>query len=259
MKIYIMADMEGISGIFCAEQTQSSHPLWSEGRRYLTDEVNVAIAGCFEGGATEVTVRDAHAGGTSIQWENLDGRAKLVKGRIYSNRMPGLDGSAGVILLGYHAMAGVAGAIVDHTYDPPIQNRWLNGTKVGEIALDAAIAAEHGVPTLLVSGDDKTCVEAGHFLSDSMTVQVKVGLSRGGGILEPRQRAHDAIRVAVADVVRRSGQFKPRPIKGPVTLRQEFRTEIQAPHMPSRPYYKLIDGRTYEVTGATVEEAFDRC
>ena len=35
-----------------------------------------------------------------------------------------------------------------------------NGRKAGEIGIDAAIAGDLGIPTVLVTGDDKTCREA---------------------------------------------------------------------------------------------------
>lgn len=63
-----------------------------------------------------------------------------------------MDGADGLILLGYHAMAGTAGAILEHTYSSvEIQNVWLNGRKAGEVGIDVAIAAEHQVPVILVS------------------------------------------------------------------------------------------------------------
>jgi D-aminopeptidase len=51
----------------------------------------------------------------------------------------------------------------------------MNGKKCGEVAIDAGIAGDHGVPTIMVSGDDKVCKEARKFIKGVQTVQVKKG------------------------------------------------------------------------------------
>jgi len=65
-------------------------------------------------------------------------------------------------LLGYHEKALTPGAVLAHSYSSlTIQGMWLNGREVGEIGMDASIAAEHGVPVVMVSGCDKTVAKAG--------------------------------------------------------------------------------------------------
>ncbi len=46
----------------------------------MTDDVNAAIEGAFEAGATEVVVNDSHWTMTNILLERLDPRADLIKG-----------------------------------------------------------------------------------------------------------------------------------------------------------------------------------
>ena len=75
MKIYILADMEGTSGIWRMEQVQRSSGSYAEGRELLCADVNAAVAGAFDGGATEVVVGDTHGGGPNFILERMDPRA----------------------------------------------------------------------------------------------------------------------------------------------------------------------------------------
>jgi D-amino peptidase len=155
-KVYIATDMEGCSGVTCSKQIAAE-----EGKQLMAGDMNACIAGCFAAGATEVVVRDIHAGGTNVDPQTIDRRAKLVQGPSPGVRFKHFEGSAALILLGYHAKALTPGGTLAHSFSSAsIQGMWLNGREVGEIGVDAAIAAEHKVPVVMVAGDDKTCAEA---------------------------------------------------------------------------------------------------
>ena len=51
MNIYIMVDMEGISGIHTREQTKKDGLFYEDGRNYLTADVNACAEACKEAGA----------------------------------------------------------------------------------------------------------------------------------------------------------------------------------------------------------------
>jgi D-amino peptidase len=253
MNIFIMADMEGISGICLGSQVAHNGEHYQTGRRYLTWEVNACVEGCFAGGARKVVVRDVHGTGYNLIWEELDSRARYIQGASFKERMPNIASFDGLILLGYHAMAGTPQAILEHTMSSRSwQNFWINGRKAGELALDSGIAADHDVPTILASGDDKLCQEARRFFKDLVTVQVKKGLDIEGGELLPKDQAHQLIREGAARAVQNCKKIKPLKIKSPVKLRLEL---VSRGRLPARPEVRIIDGRTYEVTGKTVEEA----
>ena len=254
--IFIMVDMEGISGIFQSSQVLADQPAYQAGRRYMTSETNACIDGCFQGGAGRVVVRDAHSLGSNFLWDELDDRAEYIQGCSGPARLPEIASFDGLILLGYHAMAGTPQAILEHTMNSKLwQDFSINERRCGEIAIDAGIAGDHNVPTLMVSGDDKTCLEARQFIPDVVTVQVKQGLDCQGGQLLSKQRAHELIREGAATAVRRCREIRPFKISSPVTLRLELVSRGQVP--ANRPYVKVIDGRTYEVTAPTVQEALN--
>ena len=77
MKVYISVDMEGGAGIAGASQMTDSG--YNRMVKLLTQEVNAAVDGAFEAGATEVLVNDAHGRMTNILIEDLDERAELIR------------------------------------------------------------------------------------------------------------------------------------------------------------------------------------
>ena len=254
MNIYVMVDMEGISGICRASQTGSAPADYEKGRRYLTWDVNACVKGCIDGGARKVIVRDAHSTGYNFIWDELDPRAEYVQGDSQRERIPGIYSCDGLILLGYHAMAGTQEAILEHTMSSASwQNFWINGVRSGEIAIDAGIAGDHNVPVIMVSGDDKACAEAKRFLNGVHTAVVKKGLSREGGFLLPKEKAHRLISDTAANAVKACRRIKPLKIRHPVKMRLELVSKGKLPS--ERKDLKIIDGRTYEVIGADVEKA----
>jgi len=255
MKIYIFSDMEGISGICSSEFVCFDRPLYATGRRYMLNDINACVRGCFKAGADEVLVRDGHSSGLNISWSELDPRVELVQGNSGDTRFPGIEGSDALILLGYHAMAGTAAAVLEHTFDSKsIQNMWLNGEKVGEFAFDAAIAAEHGVPTIMVSGDDKACAEALAWLPSGLTAcQVKEGLSTQGAKLLPQEKALALIESKTCEAISklRTGSIKPKVLQKPFVIRKEMLERLN----PGRNGV-MLDARTVELSGDNLEKTF---
>jgi len=254
-----MVDLEGISGIVCSEQVMGEGPKYAEARRYMTREVNACVRGCLAGGAAAVTVRDAHGSGHNLIWDELDSRAMYVQGQSPRDRLPGIAECDGLILLGYHALAGTPEAVLEHTMTSTHwQNFWINGRRAGEVAIDAAFAGDHGVPLIMVSGDDKVCAEALDLVPEVITAEVKRGLDSHGAILLPAERAHELVERKSAEAVAACRRIEPFRVDRPVTLRLEKVERGAIPAGGRKPYLKVIDGRTYEVTGETMEEAYAR-
>jgi len=258
-KIFVMVDMEGISGVFCAAQVRSSdgHALYHAARKYLTWDVNACVEGCIQGGASRVLVRDAHGGARHFIWEELDPRAEYLRGNSGKERMPRIATYDGLILLGYHAMAGTPAAVLEHTMSSKAwQNFWINGTLAGEVAIDAALAADQGTPTIMVSGDDKVCREARKALGGVVTVQVKKALDLEGAILLSKEAAHRRIVAGAKRAVEGCAKVKPQPPRSPVKVRLELVSRGRVPE--HRKTVRVIDGRTFEAAGKTFTEAWLR-
>jgi D-amino peptidase len=147
VKVFVSVDMEGISGITLPEQVRRGESLYQEARRFMTWDANACAEGCFRGGATQVVVWDAHGSGFNMLWDQIDSRVELLQGSSDLGRMHDIETYDALILLGYHAMAGERAAVLEHTMSSAgWQNFWLNGKKAGELAIDAGIAGDAGVP-----------------------------------------------------------------------------------------------------------------
>lgn len=260
MNVYIMTDIEGISGIISKDQVLKNSPMYQEGRRLMTAEINVCVKACKEAGANKVYVRDCHADGFNVIYSDLCAEADgYIVGYTGQERFPYLDECDAVILLGYHAMAGTIGGTLEHTMSSTAyQNFWVNETKIGEIALDAGIVGEHGKPVIMVSGDDKACAEATNILPWAITAEVKKGLTWRGAMMLPIAKAHYLIKEKTIAAINNFKNTQTFTFPHPITLRAELTERGNLPMQCAKPYMKIIDGRTYEVTANTLEEALFR-
>ena len=180
MKVYISVDMEGVAGISDWEQCLAGGDDYQLGRDLLLGEVNAAIDGAREAGATEILVNDSHSAMRNLPPTELHGQASYLSGRFKPlYMMEGLDASYDVALfLGYHAAMPTPG-ILSHTYNPrAIADVTLNGTVTGEAGINALVAMHHGVPVAVITGDQYVGPEAAPFCPGIEVVEVKRSVSR---------------------------------------------------------------------------------
>ena len=262
MNIYINVDLEGISGVYCTEQQMFADSKYMEAREYMTREVNICAAACKAAGVDKVYVRDAHAAGKSLIWDKLSDDidyviSGIIKERRFADVITECDG---VILLGYHAMAGTYEAVMDHTMNQrEIQNGWLNGKKCGEIGIDSAILSDMNIPIIMVSGDDKTCKEAQELIPNVVTAEVKKGTDRHGAMLLPPEKAKKVIYDKTVEAISKIGEIKPVVYDKPIEFTIELTVTNQIPQLIARPNMTVIDGRTYSVKAENAEDAWYRC
>ncbi|NJO85093.1 MAG: M55 family metallopeptidase [Blastochloris sp.] len=223
MRVYISADMEGISGIVHSAQTEPGAPEYERACALMLGDVNAAIGGALEGGATYVLVNDSHWAMRNLHIEGLHPAAELISGYPKPFSMvQGLDAAFdAVFFVGYHAMSGSAYATIDHTYtEDSFARVMINNVVVGELGVNAFFAGYHGVPVALVTGDQTLAAEAHALLGDITTVQVKEAYSRSAArclpIEETRRRIQEGARIALA---RRGRPLRP---DRPITLLVEF-------------------------------------
>lgn len=94
--------------------------------------------------------------------------------------MQGLDDSFdGVFFVSYHGSMSGTPATLSHTYNPlAIAEVRLNGAVTGESGINALVALGHGVPVLLITGDQTTAAELRPFCPDARAAVVKKSISR---------------------------------------------------------------------------------
>lgn len=217
MKVYISVDMEGGTGIAGASHMTDGG--YNRMVKLLTQEVNAAIEGAFEAGATEVLVNDAHGNMANILIEELDDRAELISGNNkHLLQMEGIDETFdAVFFLGYHAHEGNEDAVMNHTImGIAVTEIRRNGVVVGETAINAGIAGAFGVPVVLVAGDHILCEEAKRFLGDVETVVTKRAIDRYAARLLPPKRVQKLIKEAAIRALKRLPDFKPHKVETPV-------------------------------------------
>jgi D-amino peptidase len=251
MKIFISADMEGISGVATNMQLKKNDE-YQRFRRLMTQDVNAAIEGAFNGGATEVVVADGHGNMSNILIEELDNRARLVSG---NNRvlcqLSSFDGSYdGMMFVGHHGREGGSErTVISHTLAGiAVQEMKINGKVVGETEINAGAAGYYNIPVLLVSGDDAYVSEVKETLPDVEGVVVKYGIDRFAAELIPPKKAQEEIRKAAERAVRNIDRFKPYKVEGPVTFEITFKGPNQAYMTTTIPDVEMLDAKTIRFT-----------
>ncbi|KOV90167.1 M55 family metallopeptidase [Nocardia sp. NRRL S-836] len=204
----ISADMEGVTGVTWTGDVVPGTDGWQRFRRLFTADVNACVEGLAAGGATDVLVNEAHSSQRNLLLEDLHDTARLLTGRHKPlSMMQGVDtGVDGVVFLGYHAAAGETGVLA-HTYlENSITGVWLDGVLASEGLLNAALAAEYGVPVLMVTGDDRTCADARAYAPHAQLVAVKECVSRYAAVCLPPAVSAARITQAATAAMTRAGR-----------------------------------------------------
>ncbi len=260
MRILISADMEGATGVTWPADCEPGAPEWQRCRPLFTSDVNAAIAGFYDGGASEVLVNEAHSTMRNLLLEELDERATMITGRHKELTMvEGIQRGTvdGVAFLGYHTAAGTEG-VLSHTYIPGSLTRVsVNGQVGSEGLLNAHVAAEYGVPVVLVTGDDRTCADAVHYAPQARTVAVKDYVARYTAECRPPARTRAQIRRAAAEAIALAGHREPAPA-GPFTVEIETDATQLAEAAAMVPTVRRTGERSATFTAATAYDMI-RC
>lgn len=243
--------MEGVAGVVARHQVIAGQTdAYRRSCELMTREANAAVAGSVAGGAQRIIVNDSHGRMANLEPELLDRRAECSIGypKPYS-MMAGIGAHFGAAMfIGYHAGAGSAPAILDHTYSPSVFRAVrLNGVRQTETTLNAALAGHHGVPVALVTGDEATCAEArGVFGPDVPTVATKAAFgSEAAYSLHPavaRERIEAGAREGLQRVA--AGHLKPYVVPAPYALECDITTTLATDYCSTIPGVERPAGRT---------------
>jgi len=251
MKIFISADMEGISGVATNQQLKTPFE-YQRFRKLMTADVNAAIEGAINGGATEVVVADGHGNMSNILIEDLDIRARLISG---NNRvmcqLEGLDDSFdGILFVGHHGREGGSDvAVISHTLAGICVNEMtINGQVVGETEMNTYVAGAFGVPPLFISGDDAYVNEVLETLPNVEAAITKRAVDRFAAELIHPEIARQHIRQQVEVAVKNSADQKPVVLSGPITFEIEFKGSQQAKMTTTIPSVELIGPKKIRFT-----------
>ncbi|MBE3577156.1 MAG: M55 family metallopeptidase [Limnochordales bacterium] len=245
LTIWISVDFEGLASTVSWQQDHGSRE--SEFRRLMTAEVNAAIAGAKEAGATRIIVNDSHDQMLNLLPEELDPDAELILGSPKPlSMLEGVDsGVDGAFFVGYHAASGTWRGTMDHTYsNRAVLNVWINGTKVGETGINAGLCGALGVPVLLVSGDSAATREARELLGpEVVTVSVKEAVGKFAARCLHPARARELLREGAARAVRERDRIRPFRFQPPYRFEVELAQTVMADMAELVPFTRRVDGR----------------
>ena len=203
MKVFIVSDMEGVSGIVKWQQTDGTKEkrAYHEGRELYTAEINAAVRGARTAGADEIVVMDCHGAGeewtfNSLIPDKLDRGCEYVVQNDWTEYTELLEqGCDAALFVGMHAKAGTPDGVLSHTVSGQAWRELkFNGVSVGETGINAALCGQWGCPVLLVTGDQAVCREGAELLGSGLTtVAVKKGLGRFSARQVPPLRAREMI------------------------------------------------------------------
>jgi D-amino peptidase len=257
LKIYISADMEGVTGAVTDEQLGPGGFEYERFRQFMTNEVNAAIDAARAAGATEFVVSDSHGNGQNLLIDQLPSDVTVIRSwpRPLS-MMAGIDDTFdGVIFIGYHASTGNTRGVRAHTMSSAnITGLRLNGIEMTEGSMNAAIAGHFGVPVIMVSGDDVAVAENQVLIGNIEGAVVKWA----SGFHSARTLTPDAgveeIRTRTASAISRIGAFQPYVLETPITLELSLKHYRPVELLGYLPNVEKVNSHTIRYVGQNMIE-----
>ncbi len=251
MIVYIITDMEGLSGV--DHWDQCYHPDdddqgYRHGLKQLAADVNAAILGCVKAGASEVRVIDGHGRNRQkgLSPEDLLSPATMCFIEPASPlRLPEFGPEVGaVLLIGQHSMAGTLNGFLDHTQDPKTICRFmLNGQEHGELSQAALYAGYYGVPVVYASGDEALCEEAQNYFPWMTTTATKRGTGWSTCDLYPAGEVRDSISRDVAKALGKATLCPAWTLPLPVSVEIEWAWSGCADELAAIPHVERVHAR----------------
>ena len=155
MKIYISADIEGVTGATHWDETEKQHSDYKEFQEQMTAEVVAACEGALNAGATEIWVQDAHDTARNIIAAKLPREVRFVRGWSGHPYMmiQALDDTFDALLLvGYHSQGGRNVNPLAHTITRRLVHIKVNDQFASELLLKAYAASTLNVPVAVKYG-----------------------------------------------------------------------------------------------------------
>jgi D-amino peptidase len=257
MRLYLSVDMEGVAGVAHSAQTYfdregvTDRTDYDRSRSLMAGETNAAIAAAFDAGMNEVIVNDSHWQMRNLRAEDLDPRARLIIGDKPHSMTQGIGpegdglGFAAAAFVGYHAGAGHPTGIIGHTYaGNVVMEVRVNGVPHNETGLNALRLGQHGVPVVLVSGDDALAGEVELLLPWAERVVVK----RAQAALVAEADAPEVACRSIADGLRRAlarlDEMAVYRLAGALRLEVDLRLPIMADYCALIPTVERIGPRS---------------
>lgn len=224
-RVLLALDLEGVNGVIGEPYTglHRDTPQWHIAIKQAALEVNAAAEALFEAGVEKVDLWDNHGDGKNMSAADLDPRITLCSPDLSLPRMYFADHAYDCICyFGYHAMEGTLGGVLAHTMNSgAIQYYKLNGSYIGEVDMDAYIAADKGIPSCFFAGGNIACEQAKRAVGQMITVETKKELSRNDAIFRDNDALLSDIKSNIVKAVKK--MTAPCPLKFPSVMEKSFK------------------------------------
>ncbi len=260
VRVYISIDIEGIAGVTSRRHSAMDGPDYGRARQWMTDTAVAAAEAALSAGASEVVVADGHGKKENVHIDQLPAGCRLVRGSPRPlGMMQGIDagGYDAAFLLGYHAGVSATSGVLAHTYNGmALREIRVNGRVANEALLNAALAGEHGVPVVLVSGDDVFAEEVSNFLPQARRVVVQQSHGVYSATSMTPSAANATIREAISEALARAGEIPPFAIAPPVVVELDFKHRLAAEVIAYAPWFDRYAPFSVRFSAPTMRTAY---
>jgi len=248
MKIFISADIEGVTGATSWSEADKAHAEYPELREQMTAEVAAACEGALTAGATEIVVKDGHWTGRNLIAAKLPREVRLIRSWTHDPyiMMAGLDRTFDAALMtGYHSRAGSDTSPLAHTITGRVAYLKINDRYASEFLINAYTAGWLRVPVVFLSGDAGICQDASEFLPRITTVAVMEGTGEATSSIHPAL-AVERIRRSVAAALKGDVPGCRVPIPPDFVAEVRFRSHANAREASYFPGARLAESHVVQ-------------
>lgn len=255
MKLYIVADMEGIAGVVAPVQVEGNSSYFDAARLQYSREIKSVCEAALSAGAEEIYVNDFHGNGINLVTEVLPREVMVVRGTFRPTSGYDLldETFSGMILLGVHARTGTAGGVIPHTYSSKVTYE-IFGQQVGEFDILALLAGEKKIPTILISGDSKAIEQAGTNMPSAHTVVTKYSTSTESALCVHPDKICELLREETRRAVKNIASIEPSQISGAIQLGIRLNDVNLASRFYWIPGLRRVGDTAFEYTGKNMQE-----
>jgi D-amino peptidase len=260
-RAYVSVDAEGLPGIFHPTQLTPEGKLFHELREVMGKVVKFTSEELRKHGVREVWVADSHGFMGNLNYLELPDDTYLIRGSLRPISMVyGIErGFDAAMFLGYHAAAGTARSLADHTYvGLAFYEVRVNGVRASEFYINALVAGHYGVPVALVAGDDKLREDVLEKAPWAVYVTFKESASRYSAVMKPMNVVLRELGEGIAEAVRRvkEGAARPLRVEGPVRMEFQFRRTEYADAAEDMPGVERVDAYTVRYLARDIVEGY---
>jgi D-amino peptidase len=258
MKIYVIADMEGIGGVVSSLQTGGESWLYETARVQYTREIKAVCEAAISAGAEEIYVNDFHGNGLNLMTDTLPREVMVIKGGFRPTSGYDLldETFTGLVMLGIHARTGTNGGVIPHTYSGKLMFE-IFGQPVGEFDILALAAGERKVPVMLISGDSKSLEQAGTNLPSTPAVITKYSIGSEGALCMHPDRVCELLRDEMKRAIKLVDSIEPAQISGSVQLGVKVLDVCLASRLEWIPGCKRVNATSFEFTCRNMSEVIN--